>query len=65
MSSLACNFENPSFWQRVIFSHEVEAGDIWRMCQTKNEPIKDWVGLAVARARATKTKVKYFRTLLF
>jgi isocitrate dehydrogenase len=36
-----------------IFSHTVEAGDIWRMCQTKDEPIKDWVRLAVSRARAT------------
>ncbi len=38
---------------KVIFSHNVEAGDIWRACQTKDAPIKDWVGLAVRRARAT------------
>jgi len=37
----------------VVFSHDVEAGDIWRMCQVKDEPIKDWVRLAVSRARAT------------
>ncbi len=37
----------------VLMSHEVEKGDIWRMCQTKNEPIQDWVKLAVNRARAT------------
>jgi len=37
----------------VIFEHTVEAGDIWRMCQTKDAPIKDWVKLAVARARAS------------
>ena len=37
----------------VLMSHEVEAGDIWRMCQVKDAPIKDWVGLAVRRARAT------------
>mmetsp|Transcript_96588 Transcript_96588/g.191448 ORF Transcript_96588/g.191448 Transcript_96588/m.191448 type:complete len:884 (-) Transcript_96588:187-2838(-) len=37
----------------VIFSHEVAAGDIWRMCQTKDSPIQDWVKLAVVRARAT------------
>jgi monomeric type NADP-dependent isocitrate dehydrogenase len=37
----------------VIFEHAVETGDIWRMCQTKDEPIKDWVRLAVSRARAT------------
>jgi isocitrate dehydrogenase len=36
-----------------IFEHTVEKGDIWRMCQTKDEPIKDWVKLAVTRARAT------------
>lgn len=38
---------------KVIFEHKVEQGDIWRMCQTKDAPIKDWVRLAVARARAT------------
>eukprot|EP00392_Amoebophrya_sp_AT5.2_P019146 g19880.t1 len=37
----------------VIFEHSVEEGDIWRMCQTKDEPIRDWVRLAVSRARAT------------
>jgi isocitrate dehydrogenase len=38
---------------KAVFEHTVEAGDIWRMCQTKDAPIKDWVRLAVARARAT------------
>ena len=37
----------------VYFEHPVEAGDIYRMCQTKDAPIKDWVRLAVERARAT------------
>ncbi|MCH2147024.1 MAG: NADP-dependent isocitrate dehydrogenase [Phycisphaerales bacterium] len=37
----------------VVFEHNVEAGDIWRMCQTKDAPIQDWVKLAVNRARAT------------
>ncbi len=37
----------------VVFEHEVETGDIWRMCQTKDVPIRDWVKLAVTRARAT------------
>merc|ERR1711994_530786 len=37
----------------TVFSHAVEVGDVWRMCQTKDAPIKDWVGLAVRRARAT------------
>jgi len=37
----------------VIMQHTVNAGDIWRMCQTKDLPIRDWVKLAVTRARAT------------
>jgi isocitrate dehydrogenase len=37
----------------VLMSHNVEAGDIWRMCAVKDEPIKDWVKLAVNRAKAT------------
>tara|TARA_B110000037_G_scaffold223139_1_gene302659 strand:- start:8953 stop:11172 length:2220 start_codon:yes stop_codon:yes gene_type:complete len=37
----------------VLMSHTVEQGDIWRMCQTKDAPIQDWVKLAVSRARAT------------
>ena len=37
----------------ILIQHDVEKGDIWRMCQTKNDPIKDWVKLAVNRAKAT------------
>lgn len=37
---------------KVLFEHEVEKGDIWRACQAKDAPIRDWVQLAVARARA-------------
>jgi isocitrate dehydrogenase len=37
----------------VLLEHQVEKGDIWRMCQTKDAPIQDWVKLAVTRARAT------------
>lgn len=37
----------------VFFEHAVEAGDIWRACQVKDAPIRDWVKLAVNRARAT------------
>ena len=37
----------------VLLEHEVSAGDIWRVCQTKDVPIRDWVKLAVTRARAT------------
>ena len=40
---------------KVLLQHEVEEGDIWRACQTKDAPIRDWVKLAVNRARATKT----------
>ena len=39
----------------VLIEHPVEEGDIWRMCQTKDAPVKDWVKLAVSRAKATKT----------
>jgi len=39
----------------VLFEHTVEAGDIWRACQVKDAPIRDWVKLAVGRARATGT----------
>lgn len=39
----------------VVFEHAVEAGDIWRMCQTKDAPIQDWVKLAVTRARLSGT----------
>ena len=38
---------------RVLMEHAVEAGDIWRACQTKDAAIHDWVRLAVRRARAT------------
>ena len=39
--------------ENVLLEHQVFEGDIWRMCQTKDEPIKDWVKLAVKRAKAT------------
>jgi isocitrate dehydrogenase len=38
---------------QVLFEHAVEAGDIWRACQTKDAPVQDWVKLAVKRARAS------------
>ena len=37
----------------ILIEHEVEEGDIWRACQTKDAPVQDWVKLAVSRARAT------------
>ncbi|MDN6351088.1 MAG: NADP-dependent isocitrate dehydrogenase, partial [Yaniella sp.] len=39
----------------ALMSHKVETGDIWRAVQTKDVPVRDWVKLAVTRARATKT----------
>ena len=39
----------------VVFSFDVEAGDIFRMCQTKDAPIQDWIKLAVSRARLSNT----------
>src|SRR6476660_7680968 len=39
----------------VLLEHEVSVGDIWRACQTKDAPIRDWVKLAVTRARASQT----------
>ncbi|WP_299055729.1 NADP-dependent isocitrate dehydrogenase [uncultured Polaribacter sp.] len=45
---------------KTIISHEVEEGDIWRMCQTKDLPIQDWVKLAVTRARASNTPAVFW-----
>ena len=45
---------------KTVFEHKVEAGDIWRMCQTKDLPIQDWVKLAVNRARATGTPAVFW-----
>ncbi|MEP0211786.1 MAG: NADP-dependent isocitrate dehydrogenase [Cellulophaga sp.] len=44
----------------VLVEHNVEAGDIWRMCQVKDAPIQDWVKLAVSRARATNTPAVFW-----
>ena len=44
----------------VLLSHEVEAGDIWRACQTKDEAVRDWVKLAVTRARASATPAVFW-----
>merc|ERR1719230_2296622 len=44
----------------TIFSHAVDTGDIYRMCQTKDAPIKDWIKLAVSRARATGAKAIFW-----
>jgi len=44
----------------TLLEHEVDAGDIWRMCQCKDAPIQDWVRLAVGRARATGTPAVFW-----
>ncbi len=44
----------------VLFSHNVEAGDVWRMCQTKDVAIRDWVKLAVTRASLTQTPAVFW-----
>jgi len=44
----------------ILLSHDVEEGDIWRMCQVKDAPIQDWVKLAVNRSRATQTPAVFW-----
>ncbi len=44
----------------TLLEHPVETGDIWRMCQTKDAPIQDWVKLAVTRARASETPAVFW-----
>ncbi|MDR7193999.1 NADP-dependent isocitrate dehydrogenase [Luteimonas terrae] len=44
----------------VVFEQAVESGDIWRMCQTKDAPIQDWVKLAVNRARLSETPAVFW-----
>jgi isocitrate dehydrogenase len=44
----------------IVFSHDVEAGDVWRMCQVKDAPIQDWVKLAVTRARLSQTPAVFW-----
>jgi isocitrate dehydrogenase len=45
---------------RVLIEHEVEANDIWRACQTKDAAVRDWVKLAVTRARLSNTPVVFW-----
>ena len=45
---------------QVLMSHEVAAGDIWRACQTKDVPVRDWVKLAVPRARLSDTPAVFW-----
>lgn len=45
---------------KTLIEHSVEQGDIWRMCQVKDAPIKDWVKLAVSRAKASMTPAVFW-----
>ncbi|WP_233840764.1 NADP-dependent isocitrate dehydrogenase [Dyella sp. 2HG41-7] len=45
---------------KTLLEHNVEAGDIWRMCQTKDAPVQDWVKLAVTRARLSNTPAVFW-----
>ncbi len=44
----------------VLLEHEVKNGDIWRMCQVKDDPIQDWIKLAVHRARLSQTPAVFW-----
>ena len=46
--------------RRAVLSHEVEAGDIWRACQVKDAPVRDWVHLAVLRGRLSAAHVVFW-----
>ena len=46
--------------ETVLMEHQVEAGDIWRMCLVKDAPIRDWVKLAVKRARMSQTPAVFW-----
>ena len=45
---------------KILTTHNVETGDIWRMCQVKDAPVQDWVKLAVTRARASQTPAVFW-----
>jgi len=55
VSDAAPSPQASSLSPEILLSHEVETGDIWRACQTKDAPIQDWVKLAVNRARLSAT----------
>jgi isocitrate dehydrogenase len=44
----------------VLLQHDVEKGDVWRMCQAKDAPVQDWVKLAVTRARLSNTPAVFW-----
>jgi monomeric isocitrate dehydrogenase len=59
-SVFPCKVEVRDEAGNVIFEHAVQPGDVWRMCQTKDAPIRDWVKLAVTRARASGVKAIFW-----
>ncbi|MBI5767024.1 MAG: NADP-dependent isocitrate dehydrogenase [Verrucomicrobia bacterium] len=52
--------QTPDPKSETLLSHEVETGDIWRACQTKDAPVQDWVKLAVNRARLSNTPAVFW-----
>jgi isocitrate dehydrogenase len=46
--------------EKVLLSHDVDEGDVWRACQTKDAPVQDWVKLAVTRARLSNTPAVFW-----
>jgi isocitrate dehydrogenase len=46
----------------VLFQHEVEKGDVWRACQTKDAPIQDWIKLSVSRSKLSGMPVVFWLT---
>jgi isocitrate dehydrogenase len=52
--------QTSGFKSEILLSHEVDTGDIWRACQTKDAPVQDWVKLAVTRARLSNTPAVFW-----
>jgi len=44
----------------VVHEHQVETGDVWRLCRVKDEPVQDWVKLAIRRAKATGAPIVFW-----
>jgi len=57
---VAIDSEISDLKSQILLSHDVEAGDIWRACQTKDASIRDWVKLAVNRARLSNTPAVFW-----
>jgi len=52
--------ETANFKAEILIAHDVEEGDVWRACQTKDAPVQDWVKLAVNRARLSHTPAVFW-----